>query len=133
MNANNASTIKVIPEKEPLRFQLSILEMDLVVVEDVPAGYHYNIVVADEGAVRDSELPSQDCLEGCDCRSGNEIVSQPLHGEVVGWQQDDDILHDWDVDVVASSDCATYQNTLRRWCKPCIWQWSYRYLCDCCC
>ena len=118
LTAHNASTIKVIPEMEPLRIQTRILEMDLVVVEDVPAGYHYNFEVADEGVVGHSKLPSQDSLEGCDCRMREEIVSQPLHCEVVvakRWHQVDDILRDWDVDVVASSVCAIYQSTLRRW------------------
>ena len=106
--------------------------MNPVVIEDVPAGNHYNFEVANEGVVRHSELPSQDALEGFDCRMGNEIVSQPLHREVVvakQWQQVDDILRDADGDVVARhSDCAAYQNTVRWWCYRC-----YRHLGSGCC
>ena len=83
LNANNASALRRRIEKKPQYTQTRIVEMNPVVIEDVPGGNQYNFVVAKEGVVRHSELPSHDALEGFDCRMGNEIVWLPSHHQVV--------------------------------------------------
>ena len=47
------------------------------VFKDVPVVSQDNFVVANEGVVRHSELPSQDALEGFDSRIAVEIVLLP--------------------------------------------------------
>ena len=57
--------------------------MNPVVFKDVPGANQDNVVVANEGVVRHSELPGQDALECFDCRMGNEIVRLTCHHRVV--------------------------------------------------
>ena len=76
--------------------------MNSVSIEDVPAGNHADIVVANEGVVRalsHSELSNQDALEGTDSRMGVEIVSQSFHREVVESRNEANVANALDVDV----------------------------------